>query len=178
MYNSTLKRKTPLKQKTALKAYTPLKAKKSLRQCQEEKAKRGEVKKTYAKPYKPKHRYESIFTKDLKRCFITGAENGFSDGEYHDIHIHHIFGASNKANSEKYHYVIPLRDDWHNMASYGVHIDRNLDLALKQICQEDFIKYHGSRTDFIKIFGKFWTGGGDEISRYRQRLSPGTRKAA
>ena len=169
MYNSTLTRKTPLKAKTTLKARTSLKtcstlkAKKSLRDCTIEKAKRGSSpkKSKSQKAYKPKYAYESIFTDDLKRCFVTGCADGWygsedGDVKYYKVHIHHIFGASNKANSEKYHFVIPLRDDWHNMSSYGVHRDRDFDLRLKRLCQTYFLMCYGSREDFISIFGKWW----------------------
>ena len=172
MYNSTLTRKTPLKAKTALKAktslrcYTTLRAKKSLRQCSIDKYKAGEsnnvspraagAKKKTQRPYKPKYPYESIFTTDLKRCFITGCTDGYVDGEYHRIHIHHIFGASTKANSEKYHFLIPLRDDYHEMTPYSIHKNRDFELTIKRFCQEYWLFCYGTKEDFIDTFGKWW----------------------
>ena len=167
MNKSTLTRKTPLVAKTrltartSLKAHSTLKAKKSLRKCTIEKHKAGSTKKRTQKPYKPKYRYESIFTDNLKKCFITGCGEGWYMDEnlnsaYYTIHIHHVFGASNKTNSEKYHFLVPLRDDWHNMSSYGVHNNRELDLKLKRLCQTYFLLCYGSRDDFIKIFGQWW----------------------
>ena len=164
MYNSTLTRKTPLKAKTSLKAKTTLKthsslkAKKSLRQCTLDKQKAGCLK---AKPkaqraYRPKYEYKSFLTDDLTRCFFTKCSEGFYDGNYYKIHKHHIFGASNKANSEKYHFIIPLRDDYHNMSNYGVHNNRELDLMLKRLCQSYWLLCYGTKEEFIATFGKWW----------------------
>ena len=46
-----------------------------------------------------------------------------------------------------------LRGDWHNLASYGVHFDRALDMQLKQTCQRKFERLYG-RDKFIEVFGK------------------------
>ena len=126
---STLKRKTPLQARTKLKVYSSLTSHQSLRDSYVKKARKGFKKppKRVARPYTPKYAYRSIFTEDLSRCVITGTCK--SNGA--DIHIHHIFGASNKANSEKYGFLIPLRADWHDMADYGVHFNKELDLKLK-----------------------------------------------
>ncbi len=100
MNNTTLKqktplaRRTPLKAKSSLKQNSSLKAKRSLRDSYAAKIKSGEKKvKTTQKAYKPKYKYRSVFTDDLDTCIITGVSK-----EYADIHIHHIFGAANKAN--------------------------------------------------------------------------------
>ena len=148
MMNSTLKQKTPLRAKTYLKP------KKSLRDSYAEKIKSGEkkVKKTYQKPYKPSFKYFSIFTDDLSTCHITGDTK--SRGA--DIHIHHIFGAANKTNSEKFGFIVPLRADWHDMADYGIHFDRDLDLYYKRECQKYWLKHYGSKEEFIAVFGKWW----------------------
>lgn len=151
---STLKRKTPLKAKTRLKTYSTLQVKRSFRDSYQDKVKSGNIKIKHKKqtPYKPKYKYESIFTDDLKKCVITGAVKD----EYTDIHIHHIFGGANKANSEKYHFLIPLRADWHDMADYGIHFDKKLDLKYKRKCQEYYLEHYGTREEFIKEFGRWW----------------------
>ena len=153
-YNSTLKQKTPLRAKTRLTNKSTLKPKKSLRDSYNDKVLAGTIKKPIKKQnaYKPKYKYESIFTNDLSKCVITGAtkESGA------DIHVHHIFGAANKANSEKYHFLIPLRADWHDMADYGIHFNRELDLKTKRYCQEYWLKHYGTKEEFIKVFGKWW----------------------
>lgn len=154
---STLKRKTPLKAKTPLRAKTSLKSYSSLRGGSSLKTKQSIDKpKTYSKPkskaYKPKYPYKSIFTDDLKTCIITGSrkDDGF------DIHVHHIFGAANKANSEKYHFLIPLRADWHDMANYGIHFNRELDLKYKRMCQDYWLEHYGTKEEFISVFGMWW----------------------
>lgn len=102
--------------------------------------------------YKPKatnrSQYYSILTQDLHRCYISNDVN--------NIHIHHIFGGSNKANSEKYGFLVPLRADWHDMADYGVHFDRSLDYKLKKLCQDYWLGHYGSREEFVAAFGKWW----------------------
>lgn len=77
-------------------------------------------------------------------------------GSTSDIHIHHIFGASNKANSEKYGFIVPLRSDYHNMSDKGVHFNRDFDLLLKRKCQDYWLQHYGTREEFIAIFGKWW----------------------
>lgn len=153
-YNSTLKQKTPLRAKTRLKSKSCLKAKKSLRDSYNEKVLAGVAKKPVKKQsaYKPKYKYESIFTDDLTKCVITGSTKASGA----DIHIHHVFGGANKANSEKYHFLIPLRADWHDMADYGIHFDREFDLKIKRLCQEYWLANYGTKEQFIKIFGKWW----------------------
>ena len=163
MYSS-LKRKSPLKAKTPLRSKTSLKNKgsfKSYREvrgtdgtkvsCSKENRARVTSKKPKQYVYKPSYPYASIFTTDLNRCLITGSAK-----PEHDIHVHHIFGAANKANSEKYHFMIPLRADWHDMADYGIHFDEELDLKYKRKCQDYWLRYYGSKEKFIEIFGQWW----------------------
>lgn len=153
IYGSTLKRKTPLKAKTQLKAKTGLKTYKPLRSGSTLKAKASAPKsKTKQAAYKPKYKYWSIFTKNLDVCVITGARKD----EYTDIHVHHIFGAANKANSEKYGFLIPLRADWHDMADYGIHFNRELELKWKRKCQEYWLENYGTKEEFIKEFSMWW----------------------
>ncbi len=139
----------PLK-RTALKSKSSLKSKKSLSESYCEKIKSGEktIKKTVVKTSTPKSRLFSIFTHDLTRCHITE--------DTRNIHIHHIFGASNKANSEKYGFIVPLRADWHDMADYGIHFDNELNLKYKRECQEYWLTHYGTKEEFIKTFFKWW----------------------
>ena len=73
-----------------------------------------------------------------------------------DIHVHHVFGAANKAKSEKYGFIIPLRADWHDLADYGIHFDRDFDLRIKRECQDYWLANYGTREEFINVFGKWW----------------------
>lgn len=122
---------TPLKTKIPLRSKTPLKPKSA--------------------KVMSKDSY-SIFTDDLYRCIITG---DYGKGLY-GVHIHHIFGGANKTNSERFGFLIPLRCDWHDMADYGIHFDRNLDLHYKRLCEEYWLEYIGSKGDFIDTFGQWW----------------------
>jgi hypothetical protein len=126
-----LQSKTPLKTKTPLKAKTPFKPK--------------SVKVMSKESY-------SIFTDDLYHCIITGDPGRGLYG----VHIHHIFGGANKENSEKFGFLIPLRCDWHDMAEYGIHFDRNLDLYYKRLCEDYWLECIGSKEDFIQTFGQWW----------------------
>ena len=137
---STLTRRTPLKSKTPLKAHNSLS--KSYRQ----KVKSG-VKKPYRYHPVPKQTYHSVIH-DLKSCHITG--------ERKNIHVHHIFGASNKGNSERYGFLVALRSDYHNMSDHGIHFDKALDLKYKRMCEDYWLKHYGTQEEFIEVFGKWW----------------------
>jgi hypothetical protein len=150
---STLKRKTPLRAKAPLRAKKGLNTYKPLRAgaSTASKPKKSGEKKQRQAAYKPVYPYASIFTADLKTCYITG-----SNKDSADIHVHHIFGGANKANSEKYHFLIPLRADWHDMADYGIHFNRELDLKIKRFCQDYWLEHYGTKEEFIVTFSKWW----------------------
>lgn len=87
----------------------------------------------------------SCFTDDMDHCYFTG---------FAPVERHHIFGSSNKKNSEKYGFVMPLRPDLH---PNGVHAGKNaaeIDHKLKQMAQRYFEEHYGTRGDFMRIFGK------------------------
>lgn len=150
---STLKRKTPLKATTGLKSNSTLKSRRSLRDSYAEKVKLGlKQPKSKAKVYKPKFKYSSVFTDDLDSCIISGAKKS----EYLSIEIHHIFGAANKANSEEFGFIIPLRPDWHTLETYSIHQDRNLELYWRRKCQKYWLEHYGTQEEFINVFGKWW----------------------
>lgn len=67
---------------------------------------------------------------------------------------HHIFhGTSNRKNADRFGYVVELCQE-HHTGNHGVHFNREFDLNLQRLAQEHFEKTHGTREDFIKIFGK------------------------
>ena len=80
-----------------------------------------------------------------KECYITGATDG--------LHKHHIFQGIRRKASDKWGCWVYLRWDWHNGTDYGVHNDPELNMKLKQQCQERFEELHG-REVFIAVFGK------------------------
>jgi hypothetical protein len=155
-----LKQKTPLRAKTGLKTYKPLqaktglKAKQSLRDSYAAKIKSGEKSKPKVsnKVYKPKHKYFSVLQPDLTVCYVTG----YTKASGADIHVHHVFGGANKAKSEKYGFLIGLRADWHDMADYGIHFDREFELRIKRLCQDIWLEIYGTKEEFIAEFGKWW----------------------
>lgn len=82
---------------------------------------------------------------EKKECFITLSPTR--------LHKHHIFGGANRQVSEDNGFWVYLRDDWHNMADYGVHFNKQLDLMLKQTCQRKFEETK-SRKDFMDLIGR------------------------
>lgn len=82
-----------------------------------------------------------------KECYLTGAKSG--------LHKHHIFGAFNRDNSEKYGLWVWLRWDRHIADSphRTPHNDAEIDLMLKREAQRKFEESH-TRDEFMQIFGK------------------------
>lgn len=65
-------------------------------------------------------------------------------GSTENLHEHHIMhGTANRKKSEQWGLKVWLRADWHNMADYGVHNNKELDLCLKQIAQRKFEELYG-----------------------------------
>lgn len=140
MKRSPLVQKTPLKAKTKLTAKTPLKSKTTLRSTTRLRCKQ----KTARKLDTP---YKTIFG-SMDTCYITGSKNS--------VVPHHIFGGPNKAKSEEYGFILPLRKDWHTMQPYSIHEDRNLDLKYKRLCQEYWLNtICRTKEEFISEF-KIW----------------------
>ena len=76
-------------------------------------------------------------------------------GTTKDLHKHHIFfGRANRPLSEKYGCWCYLCARHHNMSSFGVHNNRQLDLKLKKQCQEVWENVYGTHEDFMRIFGR------------------------
>lgn len=89
---------------------------------------------------------DSILQPGAKECYITGSTSG--------LHKHHIyFGNPLRRISEENGFWVWLRADWHNMADYGVHFNKELNLKLKRECQEKFEETH-SREEFMRLIGK------------------------
>lgn len=89
---------------------------------------------------------DSILQPGIKECYITGSTIG--------LHKHHIyFGNPNRRISEENGFWVWLRADWHNMADYGVHFNKELNYQLKRDCQEKFEETH-NREEFMRLIGK------------------------
>ena len=91
---------------------------------------------------------KSVLQKE-RECFVCKTTANLNE--------HHVlYGTANRKKSERYGYKVYLCSHHHNMSDEGVHFNKPLDLALKAMAQEHCEKNHGSRTDFIKEFGKSW----------------------
>lgn len=80
-----------------------------------------------------------------KKCFMCGSKDW--------LELHHIFGASNKKNSEKYGFLVYLCHWCHNEPPNGVHHNSENMRKLKALAQKKFEQDH-TRDEFLKIFGK------------------------
>ncbi len=71
-------------------------------------------------------------------------------------HEHHVFyGTANRSLSEKYGLKVHLCFMHHEGTPMGVHGgNRELNLKLRCEAQRAFESQHGSREEFMKIFGK------------------------
>lgn len=84
-----------------------------------------------------------------KKCLVCDREDV--------LHSHHvIYGRGNRPKSEQYGYKVWLCPYHHNMSDEGVHFNETLDQSLKQMAQKHYENHHGSRSDFIREFGKSW----------------------
>lgn len=89
---------------------------------------------------------KSVLVEDTSRCYVCGRTP--VDGH------HTIYGTSNRKISDKFSYIVPLCID-HHTGQNGVHNgNKKLDIHLKQMTQKHFEEHHGSREDFIRLFGK------------------------
>ena len=87
----------------------------------------------------------------MNECFLCG-KNGWSD----KLDRHHIFNKHNRNKSEKYGLVVYLcHNECHIFGKNSVHMNRDVDLKLKQYGQQKAMEEQGwSKEDFIKVFGK------------------------
>ena len=89
---------------------------------------------------------KSVLVDDMEHCVVTGSSR---------VEIHHVFnGKPYRELSVKYHFVIPLRPDWHNMQPYSIHMDQKFDESWKRYAQAYYEEHIGTREDFRREFGK------------------------
>ena len=73
----------------------------------------------------------------------------------YDLHKHHIYyGTGNRKISEREGCWCYLCGAHHNLSKWGVHFNKDLDLRIKQECQERWERKNGTREQFIQTFGK------------------------
>jgi hypothetical protein len=88
---------------------------------------------------------KSVLIEDLETCCVCGSPH---------VQLHHVlYGVGNRQIADRYGYIVPLCLE-HHTGNGGVHFNNEMDLHFKQMAQEHFETHHGSREDFIKIFGR------------------------
>lgn len=97
----------------------------------------------------------SIFTDNMNRCIFTGHEDPAGTA-CPRIERHHVFGGYNRARSEKYGYIAPLLGELHPNGVKAPKEWQEIDGHLKRACQQHYEKYHGTREEFIREFGRSW----------------------
>ena len=88
---------------------------------------------------------KSLMSKN-KECFVCKTTFG--------LHRHHVYGNSNRNNSERYGCWVYLCGIHHNLSNQGVHFNRFLDLWIKEECQRRWESGGRTREEFLKIFGR------------------------
>ena len=87
-----------------------------------------------------------------KRCLICRSP---------DVEKHHVFGAANRQNSEKYGLTVWLCHKHHNEPPEGVHFNRRFMDELHEWGQRQFETYYPTK-NFTEIFGKNYVMDVDE----------------
>ena len=86
-----------------------------------------------------------------KECYVCQKISG--------LHDHHIFfGSKNRKVSELYGLKVWLCYEHHNGSNDGVHFNKDLDLHLKRLAQQEYEKKYGTREDFRETFGRNYLG--------------------
>lgn len=89
---------------------------------------------------------KSALTDDFDHCFICG-QSGW-------IEMHHIFGGSNRKNSDADELIVPLCHYHHTETPNGVHHNKDNMNYLHKVGQTYYEEHIGTREDFMKRYGK------------------------
>lgn len=81
-----------------------------------------------------------------KVCYLSGRTDW--------LEKHHLYQGANRKLSEKYGLWVYLNHYWHNEPPNGVHFNKENMKYLHKKGQEAFEKVHGTREDFMRIFGR------------------------
>ena len=93
---------------------------------------------------------KSIIQADREHCFICGKN---ASAEYFGLDEHHVYGAFNRRNSEKYGLKVYICHD--SCHINGVHKNAELNRKVQAIVQKRAMdKYSWDEETFISIFGK------------------------
>ena len=81
-----------------------------------------------------------------KRCYVCGGVNNLA--------LHHcIYSTGKRALSDKYGLTIWLCYKHHNGSDKGIHFDKQLDLRIKQMAQQECMAQNNMTMDqWMKIF--------------------------
>lgn len=88
---------------------------------------------------------ESVLVDDIKHCFICKAPNP---------QMHHCYFGAKRKIADKYKFIIPLCYLHHTGSKDSPHQNREIDLVYKRMAQRYYESELGTRSDFIKEFGK------------------------
>lgn len=90
----------------------------------------------------------SILQDDLSCCYLCGRSNCKLDR-------HEVYPAHNRQHSKRLGLWVMLCHDSCHLGSYGVHLNYEKGLQLKQDAQKKAMRYYNWTTDdFIEEFGK------------------------
>ena len=89
----------------------------------------------------------------MKESILQQSKECLFCGTTVELEKHHVFGAANRAISDKYGLTVYLCHKHHNEPPAGVHFNKTLNEALKQYGQREFEKFYG-HTAFMALFGK------------------------
>lgn len=88
----------------------------------------------------------SILQKE-KQCLICGTMQ--------NIHTHEVFFGRNRQKAIDDGCCVYLCGKHHNQSNYGVHFNRELDLSLKKVMENAWLKYYNKSIDeFITRYGR------------------------
>ena len=81
-----------------------------------------------------------------RKCYVCGGVNNLA--------LHHcIYGTGKRALSEREGLTIWLCYKHHNGSDDGVHFNKELDLRIKQMAQQEWLSQHNNNLDqWMKIF--------------------------
>lgn len=105
--------------------------------------------------YKPKKKKPtvSIMQPDRSYCYLCGRRNGYGLDELQEHHI--IEGNGRREKSEEYGLKVYLCGfSCHNGGKKSVHVDKEIDMKLKQAAQRIFEQRIGTREEWIAAFTK------------------------
>ncbi len=92
----------------------------------------------------------------MKKSIMQNGRESYLSGRTDSLEKHHVFGGANRKWSEIYGLFVYLAHDEHNEPPRGVHHNAEKDYALKCDGQRAFERVHGTREEFMQIFGRNW----------------------